>query len=43
VLLQGSGTYAVEATFSTSIPRQEAKVDDLFEFFLIILNQGFDN
>lgn len=26
VLLQGSGTYAVEATFSTSVPRQNAKV-----------------
>ncbi|CAF1232334.1 unnamed protein product [Rotaria sp. Silwood1] len=26
VLLQGSGTYAVEATFSTSVPQQGAKV-----------------
>jgi len=29
VLLQGSGTYAVEATFSTSVPRQDAKVIDI--------------
>ncbi|CAF0747507.1 unnamed protein product [Adineta ricciae] len=26
VLLQGSGSYAVEATFSTSVPQQDAKV-----------------
>lgn len=26
ILLQGSGTYAVEATFSTTVPRQDAKV-----------------
>ena len=26
VLLQGSGTYAVEATFSTTVARQDAKV-----------------
>lgn len=29
VLVQGSGTYAVEATFSTSVPRTDAKVTDL--------------
>jgi aspartate aminotransferase-like enzyme len=30
VLLQGSGTYAVEAAFSTSVPRQGAKVVEIF-------------
>jgi aspartate aminotransferase-like enzyme len=30
VLLQGSGTYAVEATFSTSVPQHGAKVMDFY-------------
>jgi 2-aminoethylphosphonate-pyruvate transaminase len=40
VLLQGSGTYAVEATFSTSVPRQDAKVIDIL-FNLTILTMFF--
>ncbi len=33
VLIQGSGSYAVEATFSTSVPRQGAKVVDFLFYF----------
>lgn len=29
VLVQGSGTYAVEATFSTTVSRKDANVTDL--------------
>jgi hypothetical protein len=38
VLLQGSGTYAVEATFSTSVPQHDAKV---MEFFFCIQSRIF--
>jgi aspartate aminotransferase-like enzyme len=44
VLIQGSGTYAVEATFSTCVPRQNAKVDrNAIVFLFVFINRsGFN-